>query len=532
MSRRTYIAGMLGVFVAAAVLGLLRQSVVRSGGGRGLFNEKVVGEVRDIIAWNYVDEPENFGRKLYYGALQGMTDVLDPHSVFLPPEDREELEIDTRGKFGGLGILIEKPMGKNGPIVVVTPFLGTPASKAGIQPGDRIVEIEGVSTYGMTLTEAVGKLRGDPGEPVKIKVQHGGHMDSRAYRAARLLGGSRLVAIDGQPVTGMKDSEIVDVLRQKRGQNVAVTVVPEVLAEPEDVELVRAEIRVPNIEFARMVDEEAKIGYVHLARFQRDTAASIRRAVDELRSSGMRALVLDLRWNGGGLLQAAIEASGLFLDKGSVIVSTRARGVEGGEAPERKFRVRFRPPYPKEQLPMAVLVNRGSASASEILAAAISDPENRRGVLVGERTFGKGSVQKLYDVPLGRDPETEKQLVGWLKLTTEKYYTPSGKSIQREEGKDTWGVEPDFPVEMSDALVTDLRRQWEKDKIAEQHGAVSGDGAVSEGERAPDPQLERAVELLRAVLVLSPPGSVPAPAAAPDDAPAAEPVPAPVPVEE
>lgn len=528
MSRRVYVLGLVAISAAAVVVGIFRQGKVQSGGDRVIFDEKVVGKVRDIIAWNYVEEPERFDRKLYYGALRGMTDVLDPHSVFLPPDDREELEIDTQGKFGGLGILIEKPMGRNGPIVVVTPFLGTPASKAGIQPGDRIVEIEGKPTYGVTLTEAVGKLRGQPGTKVKIKVQHGGDLGSRAFRAGRLLAGSRLVSIDGRPVGALKESEIIDLLRERRGRNVTVTVVPEVLAEPEDVELERAVIHVPNIEFARMVDDEAKVGYIHLPRFQEDTQESLREAVDKLRRMGMRALVLDLRWNGGGLLQAAIEAAELFLDRGSVIVSTRARRSGDGEAPKREFSVRSRPRFPKEELPMAVLVNGASASASEILAAAIKD--NRRGVVVGERTFGKGSVQKLYDVRLGRDPETGHRLVGWLKLTTEKYYTPSGKSIQRERGGDkggekdkkTWGVGPDIAVGMSDAETIDLRRQWEKDKVAEQHGEegarVPEGAAGAAPSRAPDPQLQRAVEILRAVLVLSPPVE------APVSEPVAEPV--------
>jgi carboxyl-terminal processing protease len=496
---------MAAIFAAAVAIVLLRPGVVQSGGDRVVFNETVIGDVRDIIAWNYVDEPEEFDRKLYYGALQGMTDVLDPHSVFLPPKDREELEIDTQGKFGGLGILIEKPLGKNGPIVVVTPFLGTPASKMGIQPGDRIVEIEGQPTLGMTLAEAVGKLRGSPGTSVRIKVMHGGHLDARAFRAGRVLGGSRLVSVDGRPVAGLKESEVIEALAERRGQSVSVVVVPEVLTEARDVELERAVIKVPNIEFPRIIDEDAKIGYLHLARFQEDTAKSIRRAVDELRAQGMRALVLDLRWNGGGLLQASVEAAKLFLDKGAVVVSTRARVPEGGGAPKREFRVRFAPRYPKDELPMAVLVNGASASAAEILAAAIRD--NRRGVTVGERTFGKGSVQKLYDVKLGEDPETGRRLVGWLKLTTEKYYTPSGESIQREMDSETWGVEPDVVLEMSEAEAIDLRRQWEKQKIAEQQGEGE-DPPAKEGEGFRDTQLERAVEILRAVLVLTTPGPV------------------------
>jgi carboxyl-terminal processing protease len=485
----------------------------RAGEGE-FFDEAVVREVRDLVLRNYVEEIEEFERKLYYGALRGMTQPLDPYSQFLTPDEREELSIDTSGKFGGLGIVIEKPLGKMGPIVVVTPFLGTPASKAGIRPGDRIVEIEGEPTVGMQLKQAVDMLRGRPGEPVRIKVQHGPGRLSDAINAGRVLQGSRLVSVDAKPVDGMRQSEIIEMLRAKRGEAVQVTVVPVVLDEPEELEIVRAEIHVPTVEFVRMADPDSKIGYVHLARFQEDSAEKLKSAIEELLGRGMRALVLDLRGNPGGLLAAAIEVSELFLPRGRVIVSTRAR-ARRGEAPETRFRCRFNGPYgDKTALPLAVLVDGATASAGEIVSAAVRD--NGRGILVGERTFGKGSVQKPYDVVLGRDPETGEELVGSLKLTVEKYYTPLGKSIQREPDPDapggtTGGIEPEPVVEMSQAEYIELRRQWERDKVMEQKGRAEpggeGEGEPGRGgagdERPPDPPLERAMEILRAVLVVT-----------------------------
>lgn len=498
MKRPVYIGGLLGLVAAALVAGILRTTDAESGDGKGLFNEKVIGQVRNLILRHYVDPSDDLDKKLYYGALSGMTDVLDQHSQFLTPEEREELEIDVQGKFGGLGIVIEKPLGKDGPIVVVTPFLGTPASKAGIQPGDRIVEIEGKSTIGMELTEAVNRLRGTPGTKVRVKLQRGVERFSRSLNAGRILQGCRLVSIAGEPVGERKESELFELLKAKRGQSVEVVVVPEVLAEPEELVIERGEIHVPSVEFKRIVDRRAMIGYIHLSRFHEDSPDALREAVDGLRKDGMRALVLDLRGNPGGLLAAAVKASEIFLDRG-VIVSTRGRASQEGNVPETVFRANSRRAYSREELPLAVLVDGYTASAAEILAAAIRD--NKRGVIVGSRTFGKGSVQKPFDVNLGRDPATGKPLIGALKLTVEKYYTPSGVCIQREPNKDVWGVEPDIPVEMSDSEMFELRRQWEKDKLTEQSGQPVDDSAPS---RAKDPVLERALEILRAVLLLTP----------------------------
>jgi carboxyl-terminal processing protease len=515
MRRQTYVATVLGVFAVAATLGLVRNAIAEAGDGPR-FDPRVVRRVRDIIYRSYVEDLDSFEKKLYYAALQGMTSILDPHSQFLPPQDREELEIDTRGKFGGLGIIIEKPLGTAGPIVIVTPFLGTPASKAGLQPGDMIVEIEGISTIGMELTAAVDKLRGEPGTAVKIKIQRGQERMPRAENAGRLLEGCRLVALDGTSVAGKKASEIHDLLDAKRGQRMIAEIVPEALSKPKPVKIVRSEIQVPSIEFARMVDEEIGIGYIKLARFQQDSPRKLAAAIEKLQGTGMRALVLDLRRNPGGVLSAAIQIADMFLAEG-VIVSTRGRAVAEGDSRERFYRAGPGNEYAREDLALAVLVDGGSASASEILAAAIKD--NGRGIVVGTRTFGKGSVQKIFDVELGRDPTTGRRVVGSLKLTTEKFYTPGGTSIQRVRGRDRpqrGGVEPNIVVEMTDAELQDLQGRWEKDKITENESpdGLSPDKAES---IAADRPLLRAMEILKAVLVLSGarPPAAPSPAEAP-----------------
>ncbi|MHC4253349.1 MAG: S41 family peptidase, partial [Planctomycetota bacterium] len=333
---------------------------------------------------------------------------------------------------------------------------------------------------------------------VRIKIQRPPPDIDGAISAGRVLMGSRLVAIDGQPMQGRKESDVIEILRAKRGKNVQVVVVPTQLGEPEEVVLERARIRVPVVEFARMADTESGIGYVRLARFQEDSVGKLRESIERLRGRGMRALVLDLRGNGGGLLRSAIDMAKLFLPRGRVIVSTRARVVNGRTAEEEVYRTRVNGPYSGD-LPLAILVDGYSASASEILAAAIQD--NKRGIIVGSQTFGKGSVQKPYEVNLGPDPKRPgRPLIGSLKLTIEKYYTPKGISLQREEGKDTWGVEPTIKAEMTDAQRVDLRRQWEKDKIAEQNGDEVAEGP--DAARATDSVLERAMENLKTVLVL------------------------------
>lgn len=487
VSRRSYLASLLGIFLVVMGLGFARTSR----GESDEFDNRVLRYMRQGIRSLYVEDLEEFDRKIFYGALHGMMSVLDPHSAFMTPEQFEELSIDTEGHFGGLGIVIEKPLGEYGPLIVVTPFIGTPASKAGLQPGDRIIEIEGKPTNGMTLFKCVSQLRGKVGTPVNIKIQHAPTTRKNAINAGSVLQGCRLISIDGNAMEGRNITEILDLLRDKQGSPVQVTVVPEMLAAPEDVRIVRGDIKVPVVQFARVVDKKNGIGYVQLARFQANAAIKLEEAIDELMAKGAKSVVIDLRGNGGGLLSTAISAAGLFLKRGSTIVSTKGRSTR-----EKIHRAPRDGVY--SDMPVAILIDGSSASASEILAAALRD--NSRAIIVGTRSYGKGSVQQLYPLELGVDEETGEKRVGAMKITIEKYYTPSGTSIQREPDKETWGVEPDIEVELSTEDYIELRKQWEKDRVAEQED--NRDEHFSSESRTQDPSLNRAVEILRAIMVM------------------------------
>lgn len=391
-----------GLLAAAALLGPGRRAPVRAAepaapppraaaperpegeADRRIREAEAMARVRRIILDSYVEPVDE--EKLFYGALRGMLRELDPYSVFMTPKEYQDLLAATTGEFGGLGIEVTV---RDGWLTVVTPLLGTPAFRAGILPGDRIVKIDGQETEPMTLDEAVHNMRGKPGTRIVLSLARRGR-------------------------TGLLD-----------------------------VEIIREIIKVDSVRLARFLDEKAAIGYVSVTAFQGDTAEELSAALKRLGGAGggLRALVLDLRVNGGGRFDAAIKTADLFLDQG-VIVSTRGReGREG--AVYRAHRQGTEPDYP-----IAVLINESSASASEIVAGALHD--HRRAVLVGEKSFGKGLVQSMTELPIGR------QTAG-LKLTTAYYYTPSGQCI------DKIGIQPDIVVPMSsDVLLDLLRRQHDE----------------------------------------------------------------------
>jgi carboxyl-terminal processing protease len=322
---------------------------------------KTLTDVMDFIDKEYVDKVDN--SKLIDKAIQGMVQSLDPHSAFLPPEAFEELQVDTEGEFGGIGIEITM---QKGVLTVISPIEGTPAYEAGIQAGDHIVKVNGESTQGMMLWEAVKKMRGE------------------------------------------------------KGTHVHLTIVREGEKEPLEFNLIRAIIPIDSVHHALL---KPGYGYVWITSFRQKTSQELEEALEALQSSGkapLKGLVLDLRYNPGGLLDQAVKVADLFLHKG-IIVS-----IKGRTHTVKEFKAHSSKTEP--DFPMVVLINGGSASASEIVAGALQD--QKRALLLGTTSFGKGSVQTVERLPDGYG----------LKLTIARYYTPSGRCIQAE------GIKPDIVV--------------------------------------------------------------------------------------
>lgn len=330
-------------------------------------NIELFQKIYQFIQTNYVDEVGD--KQLIEGAIKGMMETLDPHSAFLTADIYREMKTDTSGRFGGLGIEIGM---KNDAIVVVTPMEDTPAWRAGVKPGDRILKINGESTKGLTLVEAVSKMRG------------------------------------------------------KKGAHVTLTLGREGAEKPLEVKLNRETIKIQSVKSDELPDG---YGYVRLASFNEDAGHDVRKAIEKLESKNkLKGLVFDLRMNPGGLLDQAVDVASAFIDDG-VVVSTIGRDPSQKE-------VRYaKKGWARKDLPVAVLVNSGSASASEIVAGALQD--SHRAIIMGQPTFGKGSVQTVVD--LGND-------LG-MKLTIARYYTPSGRSIQEK------GIQPDILLDDYDPKV-------------------------------------------------------------------------------
>ncbi len=367
---------------------------------------QIFSEVFGKIKSEYVDPVDD--ATLLRNAIKGMLSGLDPHSVFLDPEDFQEIKITTDGKFGGLGIEVTT---EDGVIKIVAPIDGTPAYDAGLQTGDLILKIDDVSVRGIDLNDAVEKMRGDPGSHIKLTIDR-----------------------EGEP--GLLE-----------------------------IELVRAIIKVTSV---RGEIIEPGYGYVRLSSFQSGTAESLRTRVKNLieeNGGQLKGLVLDLRNNPGGILSGAIEVSDMFLGEGN-IVTTRGRTSTSDQSFSAK------PDDISGDAPLVVLVNGGSASASEIVAGALQD--HKRAIIMGTRTFGKGSVQTVIPMNNG----------GALKLTTARYFTPSDRSIQAR------GIIPDIVTE-----------QGELKKISGNGSQVSesdltghlenGDGSSQQESTATDPTRER-----------------------------------------
>ena len=383
------------------------------------------GDVFQRVREDYVEEVSD--QDLVEAAINGMLTSLDPHSAYLPDDNFQKMQVQTRGKFGGLGIEVTM---ENGFVKVVSPIDDTPADKAGILPEDLIISVDGESIVGLTLNDAVEKLRGPIGSNVKISVQ--------------------------------------------RAQD-----------EPFEVNIIRDEIKIRSVR-SRLYET---IGYIRITTFSEQTSPGLQKAMDDLQAQtaeGLTGLVLDLRNNPGGLLSEAIRVSDAFLEKGE-IVSTRGRG-------ENDIQHAYaRPGDISDGLPLVVLINSGSASASEIVAGALKD--HRRAVVMGTRSFGKGSVQTITPMP-GH---------GAMRLTTALYFTPSGVSIQAK------GISPDIEValarieKLEGGLVReeDLRGALNNQ---ERSAEPTADNTASAEPKDPielDYQLARAVDLLRGLSVFN-----------------------------
>ncbi len=383
------------------------------------------GDVFQRVREDYVEEVSD--QDLVEAAINGMLTSLDPHSAYLPDDNFQKMQVQTRGKFGGLGIEVTM---ENGFVKVVSPIDDTPADKAGILPEDLIISVDGESIVGLTLNDAVEKLRGPIGSNVKISVQ--------------------------------------------RAQD-----------EPFEVNIIRDEIKIRSVR-SRLYET---IGYIRITTFSEQTSPGLQKAMDDLRAEtaeGLTGLVLDLRNNPGGLLSEAIRVSDSFLEKGE-IVSTRGRGKNDIQ------HAYARPGDISDGLPLVVLINSGSASASEIVAGALKD--HRRAVVMGTRSFGKGSVQTITPMP-GH---------GAMRLTTALYFTPSGVSIQAK------GISPDIEVALAriEKLEGGLVREEDlRGALDNQEGGAepTADNTASAEPKDPieiDYQLARAVDLLRGLSVFN-----------------------------
>jgi carboxyl-terminal processing protease len=351
-------------------------------------------------------------RELLETALEGMLQRLDQHSSYINTSELRQFRRQIEGRFGGIGIQVDVDA-EVGHLRVIAPMVGTPAYEAGILAGDVIVEIDGQSAEGMSPDKAIEVLTGRPGTPVKLSVVH----------------------------EGSEDPETIVITR-------AIIDIPSVLGDR----------RKPDDRWELMIDKDKKIGYIRVAGFNEHTADELKQALDQLKGEGVKGLILDLRDDPGGLLSSAVEVSDMFLDKGE-IVSTKGRNIL-----PKKYVAQKDSPF--EDLPMVVMINQNSASASEIVAAALQD--HKRAAIVGQRSYGKGSVQNLIDLDGGNSV---------LKLTVASYYRPSGENIHRfpnAKSTDKWGVTPDKGAEVK--LVPSefmrwyvARRERDRDSLAKGH---------------------------------------------------------------
>jgi len=419
-------SGLLAAAVAMVLVFSLRQDVgAATSNSTDTYKQlNLFGEVFERVRAEYVDDVSD--DSLVESAINGMLTSLDPHSNYLNTKNFNDMKVQTRGEFGGLGIEVSM---ENGLVKVVSPIDDTPAARAGLKPGDLITHLDGDPVQGMTLPEAVEKMRGPVSSEIKLTIRREGR-------------------------------------------------------DPFDVKLVRATIKIQSV---RSHLEGDNIAYVRITTFNEQTDVGLNNAMKNLKQQAgnkILGMVLDLRNDPGGLLDQAVAVADAFLDKGE-IVSTRGRRSEDAQ------RYNARPGDIAAGLPMVVLINGGSASASEIVAGALQD--HHRAILLGTRSFGKGSVQTIIPLP-GH---------GAMRLTTARYYTPSGRSIQAK------GIDPDIVVEAAKiektneklekvTTASDLKKDDSDEGGAEQ---ASVDPSII-GTPA-DYQLTRAVDMLRGIALFN-----------------------------
>jgi carboxyl-terminal processing protease len=413
--------GLIAVVAATVLVFSLRQDIsAATSNSSDTYKElNLFGEVFEVVRADYVGKVDD--DSLIESAINGMLTSLDPHSNYLNTKNFDDMKVQTRGEFGGLGIEVSM---ESGLVKVISPIDDTPAARAGLKPGDLITQLDGQPVQGMTLPQAVEKMRGPVNSDVKLTIRRKGR-------------------------------------------------------DPFDVKLTRATIRIQSVRSHLIGDD---IGYIRITSFNEQTDVGLNNAIKNIKQQAgdkLRGVILDLRNNPGGLLDQAVAVSDAFLEKGE-IVSTRGRRSDDAQ------RYNARPGDVAAGLPLAVLINGGSASASEIVAGALQD--HHRAVLVGTRSFGKGSVQTI--IPLTGH--------GAMRLTTARYYTPSGRSIQAK------GIEPDIIVEAAkiepppgkkEAKVADASEGKSDDSGGDLEEFSSVDPSIMGTDR--DYQLTRAVDMLR-----------------------------------
>ena len=420
----------VGLVAAGAVSGVLAWhafGVADAASNANTYKQlNLFGDVFDRVRADYVEQPDE--AKMVEAAINGMLASLDPHSSFMNAKQFEDMSVQTRGEFGGLGIEVTM---ENGVIKVVSPIDDTPASRAGIMANDLIIKIDGQDIQGLTLNEAVDKMRGKVGAPITVTI--------------------------------------------KRGQQ-----------DPFDQKLVRDRIRVQSVKYNV---ENGDIGYIRISSFTEQTQEGLEKAMaafDKEVGDKVKGYIIDLRNDPGGLLDMAISVSDSFLDRGE-IVSTRGRHADETQ------RFNAQKGDLAKGKPVVVLINGGSASASEIVAGALQD--HKRATIIGTRSFGKGSVQTI--IPLGGQ--------GALRLTTARYYTPAGRSIQAKGIDADIVIEQELPPELQGKDVSTEGEASLRGHLSNEGGGEEGGGssAYVPPDKAKDMQLKAAIDLLNGVKVVS-----------------------------